>query len=192
MRRLSELVYNIDKPVFKAGPKTLAEYPLNRFIINGVWYDKSPEAMVACGVKNYQTLKDRSKSFAYPNVISVKDPAGKTIPNNIEIQQKFQDYYSRYGRKTDLTVRGKIVNISSSQEMEQSTSPCRLSPYIYKGKWYDTEREAYAEASKEGVIYGSFKHKVMSPYYPDILSVNNPVGRLGLKPVNRVMCCFFI
>lgn len=166
------VLYNIHKPYVKTGPKNISEYPLNPFIINGVWYNTSPEAMTACGARNYRTLKDRAKSWTYPNIISLKDPANKTIPNDAEIQQKCKDYYARYG-----AVKNMGISISSPQEIEQSVPPRRLSPYIYKGKWYDNKREAYAEAAKEGMTYGSFTFKTSSPNYPDIISINNPVGK---------------
>ena len=166
------ILYNIEKPYVKTGPKTIAEHPLNPFIINGVWYNTSPEAMTACRVKTYRTLKDRSKSWSFPNIICVKDPANKTLPNDAQIQQKCKDYYSRYG-----TIKNKGISISSPQEIQQSIPPRRLAAYIYKGKWYDTKREAYAEAAKEGMTFGSFSYKTSSPNFPDIISVNNPVGK---------------
>jgi hypothetical protein len=88
--------------------KTTRLLPKNPFIINGIWYETSFEAIAAAGVSSYQTLKLRAGSFSFPNIISVKKPVGKTLPSTKEIKDKVDNYYRRYGKPTN---NGDILTV---------------------------------------------------------------------------------
>lgn len=145
---------------------------INPFVINGSWYDTSLEAMSAAGVSNYQTLKLRSESFNFPNIISIKKPVGKSLPLTKEIKSKVDEYYRRYGPPT---TNGTILTFEKA--LTESVSPRYLSPYIYQGKWYDSKQEAAAEAKKQGISFGSFTWRTRSPFHPDVISIRNPYGK---------------
>jgi len=146
--------------------------PINPFIINGIWYETSVEAINAAGVSNYQTLKLRSESFSFPDIISVKKPVGKTLPPTKEIIDKVDEYYRRFGKPTK---NGNILTFEKA--LNETVPPRYLSPYIYQGKWFDSKKEAAAAAQKQGISFGSFSFRTSSPLYPDIISVRNPYGK---------------
>jgi hypothetical protein len=145
---------------------------INPFIINGIWYETALEAISAAGVSNYQTLKLRSESFSFPNIISIKKPVGKALPPTKEIKEKVDEYYRRYGQPT---MNGTIITFEKA--LTQSVSPRFLSPYIYQGKWFDSKQEAAGAAQKQGISFGSFSYRTRSPLHPDVISIRNPYGK---------------
>lgn len=97
---------------------------------------------------------------------------GKTLPVDAETKNKVDQYYRKYGVPA---TNGTITTFE--QVLNEIVSPRLISPYIYKGQWFDNKKAAATAAAKEGVSFGGFTWRTVSPLHPEIISVRNPAGK---------------
>lgn len=83
---------------------TVPPRKLSPYIFQGKWYDTKKEAAAVAAKQgiNFSSFTYRTSSSNYPDVISVKNPVGKTFPTTPEIQKKLalmeryeEAYYKR-------------------------------------------------------------------------------------------------